>query len=80
MSEVKVVVNKIKSGRLAQSLKTNRDHARHVKSIVEKKSGISCPKCGMSMVMREVKKGENMGDKFWGCASFPKCRGVVNVE
>ncbi len=34
---------------------------------------------GGVMVMREVKKGQNIGNKFWGCSSFPKCRGIVNV-
>lgn len=34
---------------------------------------------GNAMVMREVKKGKNVGNKFWGCSKFPKCRGVINV-
>jgi restriction system protein len=33
-----------------------------------------CPTCGAKMVLRTAKKGQNAGEKFWGCSSFPKCR------
>ncbi|MDM8568136.1 NERD domain-containing protein [Thiotrichales bacterium HSG1] len=79
LSEVQEVISKIKTGRLTPSFKTNREHVKHVKSIVAEKVQI-CPKCGNKMVMREVKKGQNIGKKFWGCSNFPKCRGVVNIK
>lgn len=34
-----------------------------------------CPLCGGELVLRSVKKGPRAGEKFWGCAAFPKCRG-----
>jgi restriction system protein len=37
---------------------------------------ILCPSCGNSMVIRTAKKGNHAGDKFWGCSSFPKCKGT----
>jgi len=36
----------------------------------------ACPLCGAEMVLRTAKKGPNVGDKFWGCSTFPKCRGT----
>ena len=36
----------------------------------------SCPKCGGAMVQRVARKGANTGNSFWGCTSYPKCRGV----
>ncbi len=81
-SQVLEIVGKIKKGRLTPSFKTNRDHVQHVKNIITEKesSGIpSCPKCGSSMVLRETKKGQNIGKKFWGCAKFPQCRGLMNI-
>jgi restriction system protein len=33
-----------------------------------------CPQCGAKMVLRIAKKGQNTGEKFWGCSAFPKCR------
>lgn len=38
-----------------------------------------CPKCGSPMKLRETKRGENIGQRFYGCTSFPKCRKILNV-
>lgn len=40
---------------------------------------IICPKCGSDMVLRTAKKGENIGTKFWGCSTYPKCRAIVDL-
>jgi len=40
----------------------------------------SCPNCNGAMVKRVSKKGDSPGREFWGCQSFPKCRGVVSIE
>ena len=78
--EVKSVVNKIETGRLVPSFRTNRAHVKHVKEIVSKKENNNrCPKCGSLMVVRESKRGQNKGNTFWGCTDFPKCRGIVNI-
>ncbi|QQL43722.1 nuclease-related domain-containing protein [Sulfuriroseicoccus oceanibius] len=34
----------------------------------------TCPRCGAPMVLRRAKRGENRGNQFWGCSSYPKCR------
>lgn len=34
-----------------------------------------CPLCGGEMVLRTARKGTKAGEKFWGCSSYPKCRG-----
>jgi restriction system protein len=38
-----------------------------------------CPKCGSSMIKRTARRGPNPGGEFWGCSSFPKCRGTVGT-
>jgi len=79
-AEVEEIVNRIETGRLSPSLKTHREHVRHVKNIVSEKQGdVTCPQCGAPMVMRESKKGQNAGKQFWGCSRFPQCRGIVNI-
>lgn len=35
-----------------------------------------CPRCGGEMVLRTARKGAAAGETFWGCASFPRCRGT----
>jgi restriction system protein len=81
-SQVTEVLEIIEHGRLTPSFKTNREHVRHVKNIVAEKENNdspSCPKCGSAMILRETKKGQNVGNKFWGCTKFPQCRGIMNV-
>ncbi len=39
-----------------------------------------CPRCGNQLVIREAKRGEHVGGKFWGCASFPSCRHTQPYE
>lgn len=37
---------------------------------------VLCPACGGTMVERTAKRGVNAGNPFWGCSSYPTCRGV----
>lgn len=73
--EVRRLVNSIESGRLQPSLRTHREHVQHVKSI-QANAALEkiCPKCGSAMIERIAKKGSNVGNMFWGCSRFPKCR------
>jgi restriction system protein len=76
--EVANVIEQVESGRLERSFKTNREHVKHVKEIVNEKSNIkSCTKCGADMKLRKATKGKNAGNEFWGCSTFPKCRNVI---
>ncbi len=78
--EVEDIVVRIETGRLTPSFKTQREHVKHIKTIVtEKQNKTTCPKCGNEMVLREAKRGANIGKQFWGCSKFPKCRTVVNI-
>jgi len=81
-SEVNEITSKIESGRLTPSFKINREHVAHVRNIVAEKESNNtkaCPKCGSSMMAREVKKGQNIGKKFFGCSGFPKCRYTIEI-
>jgi restriction system protein len=37
----------------------------------------SCPECSRKMIPRTAKRGGNVGRSFWGCPSYPKCRGTL---
>lgn len=39
-----------------------------------------CPNCGGGMVKRVAKQGGNAGRSFWGCESYPRCRGIVAIR
>ncbi|WP_372958327.1 nuclease-related domain-containing protein [Marinobacter sp.] len=76
--QIEDVIERVASGRLQVSLRTSREHVRHVKTIVEKKATVvACPNCGGEMVRRVTKRGEHAGKEFWGCGAFPKCRGIL---
>jgi restriction system protein len=31
------------------------------------------------MVLRTAKTGKNSGQQFWGCSTYPNCKGVAKV-
>jgi restriction system protein len=35
-----------------------------------------CPQCGKPMVRRTARRGPTAGSQFWGCSSYPDCRGI----
>ena len=39
-----------------------------------------CPVCGRPMVRRVARRGTKAGQAFWGCSSYPQCRGVRAIE
>ena len=39
-----------------------------------------CPKCGAEMARRTAKSGKHAGQVFWGCSTFPKCRGAMKFQ
>lgn len=42
-------------------------------------SGIVCPECGAGMVRRKATRGRRRGRMFYGCETFPVCRGARNA-
>ena len=71
--------NRLKTGygQICQQCKkkTNNSNSkrkrRAKKRSVKIQSDVHCPRCGSSMVLREGRYG-----KFYGCSSFPHCRGT----
>lgn len=43
----------------------------------EKEGNISCKKCGSPMILRTATRGENKGEQFYGCSSYPRCRETI---
>ncbi len=49
---------------------TDRNHEHHIPR---------CPQCAGMMVLRTAQSGKNTGKQFWGCAAYPKCKGIVRL-
>ena len=80
-AEMIKITKEISSHRLTPSFKTQQQHRQHVKKIIaDQEIKPKCPKCKGDMIIRQAKQGKSKGKKFWGCAEFPKCRGVVNIR
>jgi restriction system protein len=41
---------------------------------------VTCPLCDNRMVLREAKRGQHSGKRFYGCSQFPACSGVRAVD
>jgi len=79
--EVSSTIERIESGRLTPSFRTQREHVNNVKTTLDiKRNSYSCPKCGSELVLRVVKKGPNQGNEFMACSGFPQCRYSTNVH
>ena len=42
-------------------------------------SQISCPFCKSPMVRRVAKRGKQVGNEFYGCSRYPKCKGTRGI-
>lgn len=57
MQDIANFIELIESGRLELSYKTNRQHVKHVREIIEENLDIkSCSQCGAEMVIRKPEK------------------------
>jgi predicted RNA-binding Zn-ribbon protein involved in translation (DUF1610 family) len=39
-----------------------------------------CPKCGVTMIVRTVARGEHQGKQFYGCPNYPRCREMLPLK
>lgn len=39
----------------------------------------SCPKCGGALIVRQAKRGAHAGNRFLGCANYPRCRYIEDL-
>uniref|UniRef100_U9TN39 DNA topoisomerase type IA zn finger domain-containing protein n=2 Tax=cellular organisms TaxID=131567 RepID=U9TN39_RHIID len=56
-----------------------RSDIRDKETAASTSSAPLCPVCNESMKIRLARRGLNAGEKFWGCARFPNCRGVRKI-
>lgn len=56
---------------------------KHIETIKENTVDVvsinKCPKCGGQLILRTAKRGQNAGNKFWGCSNYPKCKYIQNL-
>jgi hypothetical protein len=45
--------------------------------VIEEKT---CPRCSHKLVLRIAKKGKYIGNQFYGCSNYPKCKYIENLS
>jgi len=65
---------------LLRSSSLRPPEAAPVAQSAERPAARACPKCGSAMVRRVAKQGANQGRAFFGCSTYPKCRGTVPAD
>ena len=81
-AEVSWIINKIEERRLEPGFRTDREHVQNLRESREPPRAGQvpvCPGCASEMVLRKATKGANAGSRFWGCPSYPRCKGVRNA-
>lgn len=94
--EVHDIISTIESGRLSRTIKTHREHVKHLKTRKEyvkyekthneplkrtsskRESDFICPRCSNRLVLRVAGKGKSVGNEFYGCSSYPRCKYTRN--
>lgn len=72
------IVEDIEDGRLSKGFKTHIEHVDNVKATAKEKKKQSnyliCPRCDGRLVVRKAGRGVNIGNEFYGCSSYPRCK------
>ena len=58
---------------LVLNIKADQQPEMHVEPALQE---TECPTCGSAMVIRTARKGKSAGQAFWGCTTYPTCRGI----
>lgn len=61
-------------------VETETTSEKEEQTVIDTKDKLICPKCGASLVLRTARKGNNVGEQFYGCTGFPKCRFILKIE
>jgi len=63
----------------SQSIPSFNDIEQLIKSNLQSDDRL-CQKCGFTMSVKASKKGKNIGNEFWACSAFPKCRYIEDIS
>lgn len=72
----------INGGELVHMIEQVRNRpAEEVVEVTPPKSATPlCPSCHAPLVMRTAKRGQNKGNQFYGCSSYPRCRYTKDIS
>lgn len=65
-------IDLIEGNVLAEMIRNVQAGASSVRSLTP--TSRRCPHCNGQLILRTVRRGDNVGSQFWGCASYPNCK------
>lgn len=78
-AQANALAQTLRQRRLAPTRATHRAHVAQLKRRGTTTATPSCPECGEPMRLRTARGGTAPGAAFWGCSSFPECRGTQKL-
>lgn len=73
------LIQSAQSGANPKTRKQRQIRADQPTPLVSTPASPLCPTCQSPMIQRTAKRGSKAGQSFWGCPSFPKCRGTRTI-
>jgi restriction system protein len=70
----------IHKGGYSEQLAVERIAERQRLHRTEEPTAPECPICAKPMSLRTARKGKNAGAQFWGCSSYPGCKGTRGLD
>lgn len=65
---------------IAPEPKGNAPMQNEEKQTIRSAKQMICPKCGAPMVKRKARRGDYIGNVFYGCSRYPQCREIINTR
>lgn len=75
-----VRLRKAKASLAAQRQVPAREPVIAPENLPAASAAVSCPTCSSPMVERVARRGNQPGQRFWGCVTYPRCRGTRPVQ
>jgi restriction system protein len=65
---------------LLAEVRLDRNAAGPASNVAANAHTPECPECGSTMLIKTARKGPNAARAFWGCSTYPKCRGTRQAD
>jgi four helix bundle suffix protein len=63
-----------------QERRNQRSNGNLSDPTVPPRNAPSCPLCAKPMLLRTALKGDHAGSQFWGCSTYPACKGTRPLQ
>lgn len=51
-----------------------------IQTLQQEPQALKCPWCNGNLIIRTATRGINVGNQFYGCSNYPKCKYIQNIK